>query len=469
MDEIEWASATALLEAYAEKSLSPVEVAEYLLGRIEVLDDRTNAFCHLDQARTLAQAQESEARWMAGEPQGLLDGVPVTVKDLLLVEGWPTLRGSATLDPAGPAGAGWRETAPCVDRLREHGAVLLGKTTTPEFGWKAVTDSPLTGITRNPWNLDTSPGGSSGGASAALAAGMGPLGLGTDAGGSIRIPAGLTGVFGLKPTYGRVPAYPASPFGTLAHIGPMARTVTDAALLLQVIGGADTRDPTRLPEPATDYEAALETGLAGARIAWSPDLGYAKVAPEVIAVCEAGLDVLRAAGAEIVAADIPFTDPTEIFRPLYGAAAAHVLRATPEDKRGLMDEGLVAMASAGMGVSAGDYLAASIARTDFARAVDGFLETVDFLATPQLAVASVPVGRLAPEGWEGDAWMRWTPFTYPFNLSQNPAATIPCGFTGGNAPVALQLVGRRFADADVLAAARAFEREQSLFPRRPFA
>ncbi len=468
MDEIEWASAAELLEAYADKTLSPVEVAEYMLGRIEALDAEFNAFCHLDQHRTMQQAEESAERWERGEPQGLLDGVPVTVKDLLYVEGWPTLRGSTTLDPKGPGGNGWTETAPCVDRLREHGAVLLGKTTTPEFGWKAVTDSPLTGITRNPWNRDTSPGGSSGGASAALAAGMGPLGLGTDAGGSIRIPAALSGVFGLKPTYGRVPAYPASPFGTLAHIGPMARTVEDAAILLTVIGGPDLRDPTRLPPSGIDWEVPLEQGLKGARIAYSPDLGFAKVAPDVAKLTEAALDVLRDAGAEVVTVDPPFADPTEVFRPLYGAAAAHVLRNTPEEKWDDMDPGLVTLAKAGMDVTTGDFIAATIERSAVARAVDIFLDDWDFLVTPQLAVASVPAGRLAPEGWDGDGWMQWTPFTYPFNLSQNPAATVPCGFTDEGVPVALQVVGQRFDDGGVLAAARAFEREQPLFPRRPF-
>ncbi|MCS6855984.1 MAG: amidase family protein, partial [Elioraea sp.] len=206
-------------------------------------DPVLNAFCLVAWRTALAAARESERRWMKGEPQGLLDGVPVSIKDLVLTRGWPTLRGSKTIDPKGP----WKDDAPCVARLREHGAVLIGKTTTPEFGWKGVTDSPLTGVTRNPWDPRLTPGGSSGGAAAALAAGMGPLAIGTDGGGSIRIPCAFTGVFGLKPSFGRVPAWPLSPMGTVAHVGPMTRSVADAALMMNVIALPDTRDWHALP------------------------------------------------------------------------------------------------------------------------------------------------------------------------------------------------------------------------------
>src|SRR5690242_17527450 len=216
-------SAAALVAAYRERRLSPVEVAEAALARIAERDGRLNAFCLVDGDRVLAESRASGVRWAAGEPAGLLDGVPVAVKDILLTRGWPTLRGSRTIDPAGP----WEDDAPTVAALRRHGAVLPGKTTTPEFGWKGVTDSPLTGVTRNPWDLSRTPGGSSGGSAAALAAGMVPLALGTDGGGSIRIPCGFCGLPGIKPTFGRVPAFPASPFGAVAHVGPMARTVED--------------------------------------------------------------------------------------------------------------------------------------------------------------------------------------------------------------------------------------------------
>src|SRR5499427_6987936 len=251
-------SATELVELYRTHAASPVEVAQAVMQRIEKLNPAYNAF-NLVSDRALDEAKASEARWMRGEPKGLLDGVPTSIKDILLTKGWPTLRGSKTVDPKGP----WNDDAPCTARLREHGAVILGKTTTPEFGWKGVTDSPLTGITRNPWNPQKTPGGSSGGAAAAVAAGMGPLAVGTDGGGSIRIPCSFTGLFGIKPSFGRVPAWPLSPFGTVAHVGPITRTVGDAALMLNVLSLPDARDWHALPYDARDYRFGLETGVRG--------------------------------------------------------------------------------------------------------------------------------------------------------------------------------------------------------------
>src|SRR5262245_10477379 len=278
-------SATELTDAFREKKLSPVEDAKAVLARIEKLNPVFNASNLVDAEGAVSQARASEARWLAGQPRGLLDGVPVSVKDIVLTKGWPTLRGSKTVDPKGP----WNDDAPCVARLREHGAVLLGKTTTPEFGWKGVTDNPLTGITRNPWNKDKTPGGSSGGASAALAAGMGPLAIGTDGGGSIRIPASFAGVVGLKPAFGRVSAYPPRAFGTVSHVGPLTRTVTDAALMLNVIAKPDARDWTALPYDARDWTRGLEGGIGGLRVAYSATLGYAQVHPEVASVVGAAV------------------------------------------------------------------------------------------------------------------------------------------------------------------------------------
>src|SRR5436190_6855092 len=242
-------SAVDLLAQYRAKKLSPVEATRSALARIDRLNPRFNAFRLVDEAAALASARASEARWMKGEPISLVDGVPATVKDLLITKGWSTLRGSKAVEP----NQAWDEDAPCVARLREEGAVLLGKTTTPEFGWKGVTDSPLTGITGNPWDETKTPGGSSGGAAVAAACGMGALHLGTDGGGSIRIPAGFTGIFGFKQSYGLVPASPLSPFGTLAHIGPMTRTVADAALMLSVIAKPDLRDWYAIPYNGKNY------------------------------------------------------------------------------------------------------------------------------------------------------------------------------------------------------------------------
>ena len=266
-------SATELLRLYRRKQLSPVETTQAVLDRIERFDPAVNAFCLVDRDQALQSARASEARWQRGAPAGLLDGIPATIKDLVLTRGWPTLRGSLAIarDQA------WDVDAPATARLREQGAVLIGKTTTPEFGWKAVTDSALTGITRNPWDTSKTPGGSSGGAAAACALGMGALHIGTDGGGSIRIPASFSGIFGLKPSFGRVPAWPLSPFGTVAHLGPMTRTVSDAALMLNVLALPDRRDWFALPYDSRDYQIGLEDGVGGLRVAFSPTLGFAEV------------------------------------------------------------------------------------------------------------------------------------------------------------------------------------------------
>jgi aspartyl-tRNA(Asn)/glutamyl-tRNA(Gln) amidotransferase subunit A len=281
-----------------------------------------NAFCFVPHDDVLAQALRSEERWMRAEPLGVLDGVPVSIKDLLLTRGWPTLRGSKTVDRSGP----WNDDAPAVARLRENGAVLLGKTTTPEFGWKGVTDSPLTGITRNPWNLTKTPGGSSGGSAAALAGGMGPLTIGTDGGGSIRIPCAFSGIFGLKPSFGRVPAWPLSPFGTVAHLGPMTRSVEDAALLMNVLTLPDARDWLTLPFDGRDYRIGLDDGVRGWRIAFSPDLGYAKVDSEIAAIVSEAAERFVELGAIVDVATPSLDGADEIFRIHWFTGAANVLR-----------------------------------------------------------------------------------------------------------------------------------------------
>src|SRR5690348_9263460 len=278
--EFAYASAIGLLDLYRRKALSPVEATRLILDRLDALQQRINAFCIVDRDGALAAARESEGRWQRGQAVGPLDGVPVTIKDLILMRGFPTLRGSHLVG----RDQDWSEDAPATARLREAGAVIIGKTTTPEFGWKALGDSPLTGITRNPWDLSRTPGGSSAGAATACAAGIAPLHVGSDGAGSIRIPAAFTGVFGLKASFGRVPAHPPSPMGLLSHIGPIARSVADAALLLTVLSGPDYRDPYALPADERDYSDGLEAGVRDWRIAYSPTLGYAKVDPEIAAV-----------------------------------------------------------------------------------------------------------------------------------------------------------------------------------------
>ncbi|HQA35185.1 MAG TPA: amidase family protein, partial [Casimicrobium huifangae] len=263
-------SAEALSRAFRRREASPVDAAAAVFRRLDQWQPKINAFCFEDRERTLADARASEARWQAGAPLSPLDGVPISIKDLILTKGWPTRRGSRTINPTQP----WNDDAPSVARCREAGLVIIGKTTTPEFGIKGTTDNTLTGVTRNPWHTDRTSGGSSGGSAAAVAAGIGPLSIGTDGAGSVRIPAAFCGGFGLKPSFGRVPAWPLSPFGTVAHLGPHTRTVTDAAMLMNVISRPDVRDWTSLPFDARDYTVGLNDGIRGLRVAFSPKLGY---------------------------------------------------------------------------------------------------------------------------------------------------------------------------------------------------
>ena len=462
-DDLAFFSATELVAAYRDKRLSPLEAVEASLARIQAHNGLLNAFCLVDGESALASARESEARWAKGEPLGLLDGVPIAVKDIILTKGWPTLRGSKTIDADQP----WDEDAPVTARLRESGAVLLGKTTSCEFGWKGVTDSPLTGVTRNPWNPELTPGGSSGGSAAAVASGMAPLAVGTDGGGSIRIPCGFTGLAGLKPSYGRVPAYPASPFGVLSHIGPMARCVADLALMLSVLARPDWRDIRALPADDRDWRDGIEDGVAGLRMAYSADLGHVRVDDEVAEITARAAQAFGGMGAVVETRDPEISHAGDCFRTLWYAGAAVALRKLSARQRRTMDPGLVEVAAEGAGFSALDVLGAENARAEIALVMAAFHRDYDLLLTPALPIAAFAAGVEVPPGSGMTRWPEWTPFSYPFNLTGQPAAVVPCGFTAGGLPVGLQIVGPRHQDALVLRAARAYEAAHPTADRRP--
>ena len=446
-------TAAEMTRAFRRRSLSPVEVVHAIYLRIRKLDPKLRIFAHLDEGQATAAAQASEARYRKSAPLSAIDGVPATVKDLLLVRGWPTLRGSTLIKRT----QSWTEDAPSVARLREAGAVLIGKTTTPEFGWKGVTDSKLIGITRNPWNLERTSGGSSGGAAVAAALGMGVFHLGTDGGGSIRIPASFTGIFGLKPSFGRVPAYPASPFAAVAHTGPMARTATDAAQLLTIIARPDMRDPYALPYDGRDWTIGLNEGVAGMRIGYAKTINGVTVEPGVAAAVEAAIAQFQALGAEIELVELSLPGVAEVFAKhwLSGTAA---LRDTFDRAQWqeAVDPGLQAMAEGGSKFSAIDYIAAVKARDGYAITVNALFEHVDLLLTPTMPITAFEAGRDTPATGAYANWPGWSPFSHPFNLTKHPAASIPCGFVDG-LPVGLQLVGPSFRDDVVLRAARAFE------------
>jgi len=447
-------SAPELVERYRTKRLSPVEAVQAALERIDKLQPIYNAFVLVDKESALRWARESEARWYEGAPLGLVDGVPSTVKDLILTKGWPTRRGSRTVDPDQP----WEEDGASVARMKEQGAVFLGKTTTPEFGWKGVTDSPLTGTTCNPWDTRMTPGGSSGGAAVASALGMGALHIATDGGGSIRIPAGFCGLFGFKPTWGIVPVYPHSPALTLWHQGPIARTVSDAALMLTVIARPDTRDWYQAPPLDIDYRKQLDDGIAGLRIAYSSTLGYAKVDPEVARLVEKGVQAFAELGAKVEQIDLNLEDPIAIMQPLWAVALALAIAPMTAEQRALCDPPMLELAEPGFHLSALEYRQIEKRRETFARRMVALHTEYDLLITPQLATTAFAVNHEVPPNTEMKRWWQWSPFTYAFNLSQQPAATVPCGFAHNGLPVAMQMVGAKFADALVLRAARAYER-----------
>lgn len=450
--ELGFLPAIDLIELYRDKSLSPVEVARSTLERIGQLNGSLNAFSFVPPEDTIAQARASEERWLRGEPLGLLDGVPSTVKDLWMVRGWPTRKGSrAVSDELSP------EDAPAVARMRENGAVIVGKTATSEFGWKGVTDSPLHGVSRNPWNLDKTCGGSSGGAAVAAACGMGTLNLGSDGAGSIRIPAAFCGVFGFKPTWGRVAAYPFGNLPMLSHSGPITRNVSDARLMFEVIAQPDPRDWLSLPVLERDRRSKRNAGLVGLRIAYSRDLGYiTDIEEDVLILTDKAVRHFEELGVTIEIVDIKFPNIQSDFELIYSTGLAAMLDGIVPERRCNIDAGLLEFAEAGRRSSGTDVLNAWANRDAFGRYMNAFHQQFDILLTPQLPITAFETGIPSPK--VSDAFpLAWTPFTFPFNFTGQPAAAVPCGFSENGLPVALQLVGPRYCDTLVLQVAEAFE------------
>jgi aspartyl-tRNA(Asn)/glutamyl-tRNA(Gln) amidotransferase subunit A len=447
-------TATELLDLYRSHQASPVEATQAVLARITELDAALNAFCIVAADLALASARASETRWQKGAPLDILDGVPVSIKDLILTKGWPTLRGSRTVDPRQP----WNVDAPVTQRLREAGAVVFGKTNTPEFGIKGTTDNLLTGITRNPWNVKMTPGGSSGGAAAAVASGMGPVAVGTDGAGSVRIPSSFCGIPGIKPSFGRVPLYPPSPMGTVSHIGPHARGVEDLALLLTVMSRPDARDWTSLPYDGRDYRDGLAAGVRGLHIAFSPDLGYVKnVDPEVAAAVRVAAQSFLELGAHVDEVAPGFANPEEITTKLWFVGSLTLINSMTPEQVALTDPALRWQADEGRKVSVLELQRLATRRSELGSFMRQFHQRYDLLLTPGVSVPAFEAK--APDQWPLglDTFLGWTPFSYPFNLTQQPAAVVPCGISRAGLPVALQIVGPMHGDALVLRAAHAYE------------
>jgi aspartyl-tRNA(Asn)/glutamyl-tRNA(Gln) amidotransferase subunit A len=446
----------SIADRYRSKAVSPVEIARAILANFDAVERKLNAFIlREDPDRVNEAAAESEARWRKGSSLGPLDGIPVTIKDTIWVAGWPTRSGSCTSSTAPSA-----EDAPGVARLREAGAIILGKTTTPEFGWKAVTDSPLTGLSFNPWDTAKTPGGSSGGAAAAVAADLAFASLGTDAGGSVRIPGSFCGLVALKATRGRIPAFPPAAVWTLGHNGPIGRSVEDIAMLLDVLAGVDQRDWNALPPSGVRYLDTLRRSsldLAGLRIAYSPTLGHARVDPVVTKLVAAAAARLAELGAAVDEVESPFPDARAAFKTYFQTGIAHALRGLPEQRWDELDPDLAKVLEGAKRISRSDFLEAYEFQVRISREARLFHNRYDLLITPTAAVPAFEAGKLSPPGYDPLNWLDWAPFAYPFNLSGQPALTVNCGYTNDNLPVGLQLVGPMHDEMVILRAALAYE------------
>jgi len=456
--------ATELARLIRERQLSPVELTRAVLERVERFNPLVNAFCTVTAEAALAAAREAEQAVVKGQARGPLHGVPFSIKDLHFTRGVRTMSGSFIFERRVPD-----VDPPVVRRLRQAGGVMLGKTTTPEFGWKGLGDSPLTGITRNPWNTEMTTGGSSAGAGAATAAGFGPLHQGSDGAGSIRIPSGFCGIYGLKPSFGRVPMWPVSNNDYASHMGPMTRTVADAALMLSVMAGPDEWDRTSLEAAPDDYVGKLNAGVNGLKVAFSPDLGGFPVDADVASAVKQAVRAFEELGAIVEEVKPGFVDSHDLIRCLWSAHEAGNYAPYLSEWRDRMDPGLVACIEDGLQYSLVDYVEARGQKLAYWDSVRPLFEKFDLLLTPTLSVAAFPVGRLNPEHWPQHAWdwIGWASFSYPFNFTGQPAASVPAGFTPAGLPVGLQIVGRRFADLTVLQASAAFEAARPWAERRP--
>ena len=448
------------------RALSPVEVARAVLERIERGNGRLGAYVLVHAERVLAHARRAEGEVMAGSPLGPLHGLPISIKDNQWTAGDRTTFGSRLLAEFVPS-----EDAPSVARLRAAGSLFVGRTNLPEFAWRGSTDNRLFGESRNPWDETRTPGGSTGGGATAVAAGMGPLALGSDGAGSIRIPASFCGLVGLKPTFGRVPMYPAAGGHELvAHVSPLARTVRDVALMMNVIARPDHRDPFTLPDDGVDYLDACERPLEGTslRIAWSTDLGFAPVEPETREICAAAARAFADVGVKMEEATPDLGDPSWILRTLYGGAQAGAHAARPPQDKAQMDPELVAYADASAGLTMVEYFKALTARQAMVDTLRRFFERYDLLLTPTLCLPAFPLGTVGPSEVAGRAvtHLGWT-LCYPFNYSGQPAISVPAGWTASGLPVGLQIIGRRLEDALVLRAAATFEALRPWSARRP--
>lgn len=454
--EFDFMSAVDMKRHIARKEISPVELAKRALAAAEETQSTLNAFSTLMPEAALAAAKSAEDAVMRGQPLGLLHGIPVSVKDLIAVAGVTYASGSKAM-----ASNIAVSDAPSVERLKQAGAVIIGKTTTSEFGCKPVGDNLLTGITRNAWNPEKTPGGSSAGAAASVAAGITPFALGTDGGGSIRIPCSLSGLAGIKGHFGRVPVWPASATPTLAHVGPIARSMQDAALLFSAIAGYDARDPFSVAGPVPDVMGGAQASVKGLRIAYSATFGYAKPDPSVVKVVEEAVRKLETLGCDVEQVDRIFDkDPIDLWTAEFYAGVGIKLRHFVENQRDMLDPAVADVLERALSQDMRDYYTKVFERYAFRDQVRTLFEKYDVLVSPVVPVSSLDVGVNIPAHLADRNLVSWVYYTYPFNLTGQPAGTVCAGVAGDGMPVGLHIVGRALGEYDVVRLGSAYERLQ---------
>ncbi|MEW6123259.1 MAG: amidase family protein [Pseudomonadota bacterium] len=454
--EFDTMSAMELRRRIAARDISPVDVTRRALDKARATQDSLNAFFFLMPEEALAAARVAEDAVMKGAPLGPLHGLPFSAKDLMAVGGKPYASGSrAMADNVAAA------DAPAVERAKAAGGILIGKTTTSEFGCKPVADSPLTGVTRHPWNLEKTPGGSSAGAAASVAAGITPFALGTDGGGSIRIPCSFSGLAGLKGHFGRVPVWPTSATPTLAHVGPIARSMEDAALLFSAIAGPDLRDPFGVAGPVPDVLGAARASVAGLKVAYSPTLGYARPDPEVVEITRRAARTLQDLGCHVDEVESVFdTDPADQWTAEFYAGVGIRLRSFVETQRDLLDPAVADVLEGALSQEMRAYYTSVFARYALREKMRLFFERYDVLVSPVLPVTSLDAGVNVPASLPDRNLVSWVFYTYPFNLTGQPAGTVCAGIASDGMPVGLQVVGRAYGEDLVVRVASAYERTQ---------
>ena len=443
-------SAVDILKGYKKKLFSPLEVAKALTDRINKYNSSINAFVDFKEDNFLKSAKLSENRWMKNNTLGSLDGVPISIKDLLITKDYFTRRGSFV--ESIPISSD--KDAPVVKKVLEQGAIILGKTTTPEFGHKGTTQSIRYGSTLNPWNKELNAGGSSGGSAAAVAAGLGPLSIGTDGGGSVRIPCSFCGLFGHKPTFGRVPAYPISPFGTVANIGPISRTVEDGALLMNVMATPDIDDWYSLPNENINYNEFNFDNVRNLRIGvfkyWGMKNFFNEISLDnkINIVFENILSELKKEGLQL-SFDSKINwpnNPADIFKTMWFTGAANLSKKINKEELFKIDKNFLHFIDEGNKVSVFDFLAAEAKRAENASYLSYLFEKYDVLIGPTMPVLPFDCDDIIPKNYESKDLFSWTPFTYPFNLTKHPSSTINCGFSSSGLPVGIQVVAPHYED-----------------------